>query len=297
MKGFAWRTSAIGFFSLAFLLPFQNCGKLSSLQGGENSASSHSAPHIMRTSSVESLNTDINFRVFDEKLSASALFNWTFKLDNVSSGCAPKTASNASTFVLNCSAPGSLKVTVEITDAGVSQSLTYATILQAPANGNEIPLEVVFEIPNGTGDASWNTAAARVEVFVGQKLKLKNMDSGNHQLHTGGRPCPHGNAIAPGATVDCVVSQSYNPTTNGRVYDHDDGTNAIFNVIAYDGAALYAQNCASCHTALASSTVRMAKVSQILAARSSKPAMMQVAGLQALTRRQIEAISYALGGR
>ncbi len=297
MKDFVWRTGAIALFGLTFILPFQNCAKLSSLKGGEASSSSHGVPHIMRTSSVESLNTDINFRVFDERLSTSALFNWTFKLDNVASGCAPKTASNASTFILNCSAPGSLKVTVEITDAGVTQSLSYSTILQTPSSGNEIPMDVVFEIPNGTGDASWNTAATRVETFVGQKLKLKNMDSGNHQLHTNGKPCPHGNSIAPGATVDCVISQAYNPTADGTVYDHDDGTTARFNLIAYNGATLYAQNCAGCHTALATSTVPMAKVSSILAARSSKPAMMGNAAVQALTRRQIEAISYALGAR
>lgn len=251
----------------------------------------------MRTSSVESLNVDITFRVHDESLPASVQYDWTYKLDGASSGCTPKSAANASTYVLNCSSAGNLKVTVTITGSGEPQTLAYDTVLQSPASGQEIPMEIVFEIPNGTNDSSWNSAAALVETFVGQKLKLKNMDSDAHQLHTGGRPCPHGNSIAPGATVDCVIGQAYDRATNGPVYDHFDGPSAEFHVVAYNGATLYANTCAGCHGALATSQRAGAKVSQILSARASIPDMMSNPAVQALTRRQIEAISYALGGR
>lgn len=251
----------------------------------------------MRMSSVEALNTDISFRVHDESLPTTVQFNWSFTLDGAASGCTPKTGANASTYVLNCTAPGALKVTVSVDNSGEILNLSYSTNLQAPVNGNEIPMEIVFEIPPGTNASPWNTTATRVETFVGQRLRLKNMDSSEHQLHTNGRPCPHGNLIPPGGMADCVISQSYSRAANGAVYDHNEGTAAEFHLVAYDGAALYATNCASCHGALASSAVRNAKVSQILSARASVPAMLGVPGLQALTRRQIEAISYALGGR
>ncbi len=248
-------------------------------------------------SSVEALNVDISFRVHDESLPTTVQFNWSYTLDGAAMGCTPKTGANASTFVLNCSSAGALKVNVSVNNAGEILNLSYSTNLQAPTNSNEIPMQIVFEIPSGTGTNPWNTAATRVETFVGQTLKLKNMDSSPRQLHTNGRPCPHGNLIPSGGMADCVISQSYSRAANGAVYDHNEGTAAEFHLVAYDGAALYATNCAGCHGALASSAHRNAKVSQILSARASAPAMVGNAAVQALTRRQIEAISYALGGR
>ena len=283
--------------TLVLVLSFQNCGKLAASKVGSASASSHSNPHIMRVSSVEALNTDISFRVHDESLPTSVQFNWSFTINGTTTGCAPKTGSNASTFVLNCTSAGTLKVMVSVDNAGEILNLNYSTNLQAPANGNEIPMEIVFEIPPGTNASPWNTAATRVETFVGQRLRLRNMDSNEHQLHTNGRPCPHGNLIPPGGMADCVISQSYSRAANGAIYDHNEGTAAEFHLVAYDGAALYQTNCAGCHGALASSVVRNAKVSQILSARTRAPAMVGNAAVQALTRRQIEAISYALGGR
>jgi mono/diheme cytochrome c family protein len=61
-----------------------------------------------------------------------------------------------------------------------------------------------------------------------------------------------------------------------------------------DGPTLYAQNCQSCHGALASSEVRGASASKIQQAINSKS---QMAGLKSLTTTQIQAIAAALSGR
>ena len=55
--------------------------------------------------------------------------------------------------------------------------------------------------------------------------------------------------------------------------------------------------CAGCHGALSSSTKLGRKPSVINTARGSVPDMMGQQAVMALTQREVEAISYVLGGR
>lgn len=333
----ARRNGALVAAAVFLLFGFQNCGKLSTLKSSETVSASHDhgAPHIMRTSSTEAINTDISFSVHDESLSSSAKFNWSYTLNGGTTGCMPKSALNLVSFVINCSSPGQLKVIASVTEGADIQNLIYTASLAAPVPmpapapppvpgpgpapapgpapvpapvpvpvpvpvpaptpGAEISLTVNFEIAAGNGGNSWNSAATMVETFVGQTLKIKNSDSVVHQMHTNGRPCGHGNTIAPGATGDCVISQTYTRAANGNLYDHNLGGD--FYMVAYSGAALYQTNCQSCHGAMVSSQLLNRKVSEILNARATVGAMVSNAAVQGLTRRQIEAISFALGGR
>ena len=43
-----------------------------------------------------------------------------------------------------------------------------------------------FRIPSGTGSHMWNTKDSLLEVHVGDTLRIYNVDSVNHQLHTSG---------------------------------------------------------------------------------------------------------------
>jgi len=56
--------------------------------------------------------------------------------------------------------------------------------------------EVVFLIKPGTGGGSWNSPSSTVKLKRGQKLRLVNMDSVKHQLHTNGAPFEHGGVLA-----------------------------------------------------------------------------------------------------
>jgi hypothetical protein len=82
---------------------------------------------------------------------------------------------------------------------------------------NRDPNIVEFRIPAGTGRNAWNTKATEIVAKVGQTVRIYNDDSRVHQLHTNGAPCGHGNAIQPGSSGDCVVTQPYSGTP---LYDH-----------------------------------------------------------------------------
>lgn len=86
------------------------------------------------------------------------------------------------------------------------------------------PNIVEFRIKAGTGNGGWNTQAEMIEVKVGQTIRIYNDDTIVHRLHTGGRPCPHGQNIPVGGTADCVVTQTFDSTTSNAVYDHIAGT-------------------------------------------------------------------------
>lgn len=88
--------------------------------------------------------------------------------------------------------------------------------------------EVYFEIPAGTAEMAkdWNESTQPVIAEVGDVLIIKNMDSAPHQLHTDGRPCEHGDPMAPnGGTWSCVLTQEYdafneaNPTRDHYNYE------------------------------------------------------------------------------
>lgn len=102
-----------------------------------------------------------------------------------------------------------------------------------PVTPPEDPNVVVFRIKAGTGSAPWNTAQEIVQVKVGQTLRIINDDTINHRLHTGGAPCNHGTAFAPGAAFNCVVSKAFDSSvTPGGLYDHVAGPTARFYVKA-----------------------------------------------------------------
>jgi hypothetical protein len=297
---------------------FQNCAK--SFQAGteaQDSASlgstgNHNTPHINPVSAKLEPNTDMEFSVFAEALLPSTSYEWSHTL-NGSASCTLKNGNKATTYIINCAQAGALvvKVTafegstpVVIPNYSLTLSMTPPAATPTPAPGatpvagSEINLTVNFAIAAGTNSSPWNTTATMVETFVGQTLKITNNDTVVHQYHTNGKPCGHGAAMkASGGTTNCVVSKAYNYATDGTLYDHNLGTKAAFYMVAYDGAALYTQNCASCHGALASSTKKGAQVSRIKNALGSVSQMSTNANLMKLTQRQIEAISFALGGK
>jgi len=156
-----------------------------------------------------------------------------------------------------------------------------------PTGGADI---VVFRIPAGTNNQPWNTLGTAVRVFVGQTLRIINDDTVNHRLHTGGSPCPHQPASSPpGGFYDCVIASAVNAAA-GSLYDHNFGNNAKFYVNAYNGGQLYANNCASCHGPLATSTKRNDTAAAIRSAIMTVP---QMQGLN-LTDDQLAAIAYSL---
>jgi hypothetical protein len=71
--------------------------------------------------------------------------------------------------------------------------------------------EVVFTIPADIGDTDkdWNTAENPVLAHVGDTFTLVNGDSVTHQLHTPGRPFPHGDEIEAGASAQYLVESPY----------------------------------------------------------------------------------------
>ena len=289
---------------------FQNCAKNFAVNeenssGNSNlgSAGNHQTPHINPVSTKLEPNTDMEFSVFAEALLPSTSYEWSHTLNGTASACVLKNGNKATSYIINCAQAGALVVKVNALEGNTpvtipNYSLTLAAGSTTPTpSGNEINLQVNFSIAAGTNMNPWNTTATAVETFIGQTLKITNNDSIVHQFHTDGKPCGHGNAINPGASTNCVIASAYSYTTNGPLYDHNIGTKAAFYVIAYDGAALYTQNCASCHNTLASSTKKGARVSQIKNALGAVPQMSSNANLLKLTQRQIEAISFALGGK
>lgn len=277
--------------ALGFLSLFQNCGEYRGYKKDDLSSQNHEQPQLNRLTNSDALNVDMRFEAYGA--AGSALYQWSYTLNGAASGCMEKGSNSATTYTINCTQAGPLVVSLRLTQYGATQTLTYSTTLNANSSGGDIPLEVVFEIPAGTNNSPWNTPATKVETFVGQTLKLKNMDSSNHQLHTNNRPCGHGNAIPPGGMVDCVISQTYDRSVNGAIYDHIDGTTAEFYLVAYSGAELYATNCQSCHNSLAMSEYRQATVTQITNAIQNVNAM-KIPSLMNLTLRQKQAIAHAL---
>jgi hypothetical protein len=160
--------------------------------------------------------------------------------------------------------------------------------------GTEVPVMESFAILPATGSGAWNAMTSPMVVYVGQTLRITNNDTVNHQLHTGGKPCPHqSNAAAPGGFYDCVISAETTGTATMKdysLYDHALGTASKFYVRVYDGPRLYDQKCASCHGALASSAVKGGTVSTISWAQQN---VSQMAGVT-LTAEEREALEIAL---
>ncbi len=288
---------------------FQNCSQSFKIDDGDaagtsnlGSSANHDTPHITAVSTKMEPNIDMEFSVFADALLPSTSYEWSHTLNGTPSACTLKNGNKATTYIINCAQAGSLVVKTNALEGNTPITIApyTLTLMASPGPGtptNEINLQVNFSIPAGTGATPWNTTATAVETFVGQTLKFTNDDAVDHQLHTGGKPCPHGSAMSPGASTNCVISTAYDYKTDGSLYDHNLGTKSPFFMVAYDGSALYTANCASCHGALASSARKGARVSQIKNALSTVPQMSTNTNLMKLTQRQIEAISFALGGK
>jgi hypothetical protein len=87
------------------------------------------------------------------------------------------------------------------------------TMPSTPVMTNPMTLpdgNVVYRIPDGTGNKDWNPRDKPIKVARGKTLKLidddKSVASG-HWLHTAGQPCPHG-LRAIGEGFDCVISNN-----------------------------------------------------------------------------------------
>jgi hypothetical protein len=98
-----------------------------------------------------------------------------------------------------------------------------------PAHGQPAPATVVFRIPSGTGQRAWNDGSSRVIAKVGDTLRIVNDDSVGHRLHTAGRPFPHPETdIFPGGSADFVLQTTFDPSADGPLTDHAQGSQALF---------------------------------------------------------------------
>ena len=284
------------------LMFFQNCGEGFVAQRVRNSDSEKPANYLSSVSNQLEPGRDVEFALTSDTVSGSAQYQWSHKFNGISGFCVEKNANQGLTYVVNCAINGDLQINLTVSDQGVAKVVEpVIAALVAPAlplvAPNEIQVTLSFEIPAGTGVAPWNSAVAPFEVFVGQALRIQNSDSVSHQLKTNGRPCISTLDIGPGQIGNCLIKQSYSRSTNGGIYDAAGGPGAPFFAVSYDGFQLYAQTCSGCHGNLADSGKQGRRPSALLAARTTVPAMMAQSAVMNLTPRQIEAISYVLGGR
>ncbi len=297
MKGFMIAAGAV------MMVFFQNCGEgFVAQKPVSESSSGKSTTYLSSVSNLLEPGRNVEFNLTSDSVSGSALYEWSHKFNGISSFCTERSGNRGITYVLSCASNGDLQINLAVTENGVTKLIepVVAGLVAPPVplqGINEILMTLSFEIPDGTGVAPWNSAVAPMEVFVGQALRIQNLDTVKHQLKTSGRPCVSTLAIGPGETGNCLIKQSYNRSTNGGIHDADGGPGAPFFAVAYDGIQLYAQSCAGCHGGLANSTVLGKRPSAIYTARAGVAAMIGSPVVQSLTPRQIEAISYILGGR
>src|SRR5262245_50451183 len=77
----------------------------------------------------------------------------------------------------------------EVSTDGGSGVMTAAATSLEPERAAHV---VEFRIAQGTGTNSWNTEETKVEVKVGDILRIINDDDVVHRLHTDeDRPCAH----------------------------------------------------------------------------------------------------------
>lgn len=277
------------------LVSFQNCGKqFETVTEEENQAGSlanhDNTPHVTQVSKTLALGQDMEFAVFRATLSDNASFQWTNSLNGVDGGCLVKSKSNAANYIINCAKEGTLTITLVAWDNNKRFQLPVLSS-KVGAAGATSTMTVTFTIPPNTGTGPWNSTGNLIETYVGQTLEVTNGDNVNHCMHTGGSPCPHGTAFAPGQKATCVITKPY-AATNG-VYDHI--SNGGISIVAYDPTVLYQTYCARCHGVLSATTKRGRTAAQISTAITNVGAMnMATENLGKLTRRQIEAIAFAI---
>lgn len=226
-------------------------------------------------------------------------------------GCVLKAGTGPETRFVNCVSSG--RVTIQTTAIWTDGTTTVlasdrtTSPLIIDACGVSNANRTVFRIPNGTGTAAWNTAAAPVGMPIGMTLRICNDDSVSHQLMTtGGSPCASQAApMAKGAFYECVIANGNNTNaTTGAfngMYDAIAGTSAVFYVRPYNGVALYAdttkssngQSCVSCHNAFANSEKKGASATAISSAIASNSGGMGIYNGR-LTADELKALSFSL---
>ena len=316
-KRFGWILGVV--IGLGLIFGFQNCGNgFSALDGAGNLSSSSSSGGGVNTLAIAPMAVtaalytveDLTFKLSGALANSASTIKWS----NIFSGTTPCTQdvneADPTQYGLNCSVPGTLVVNVSaIDDSGVLNSRSFTG--QVLANPNPSPSggeAATFAITAGTGGKSWNAATAPIELYIGMTLTIKNADTISHQLHVdrydanpamNGHPCAHEvDPMAPGGSYDCVVTKAYNPATDPVIYDHNAGPTARFYLVAYDGAALYSTNCASCHGPIKTSNVSVGITCPgITSAITSVAKMKNVVSLASLTLVQKKAIAFALKNR
>ena len=98
-----------------------------------------------------------------------------------------------------------------------------------PPPGPLPPTLVEFQIGQGVGVGAWNLAADPVVAHVGDTLRIHNFDGVPHQPHTPGRPFAHPSMpIVPGASMDFVLTSTFDPVHDGPLTDHLGGPTSQF---------------------------------------------------------------------
>ncbi|MGE0172907.1 MAG: hypothetical protein AB7T49_08985 [Oligoflexales bacterium] len=129
--------------------------------------------------------------------------------------------------------PGNEVATDDKQDEATDDTADDATDDQTPPPAAPPPADpniVAFSIVAGTGTNAYNQKATPVTVKVGMTLRVTNNDTVAHRIHTGGAPFPHGEMIAPGATVDYPIAAAVDITNLNQppTYDHISGQAAMF---------------------------------------------------------------------
>jgi len=123
---------------------------------------------------------------------------------------------------------GTTTTTTTTTGGGEEETEEDVPPLAAPPATPPASNTVEFRITAGTANGEWNNTATMVSLKVGQRLRIINNDTVNHQLHTPETPFAHGNIIPPGGMAEYTVTTLFNPYPNGdvtqtrsRLYDHN----------------------------------------------------------------------------
>ena len=108
-----------------------------------------------------------------------------------------------------------------------------STIIRRERDGQAGPVPpehfVEFHLPDGTGNAPWNTRESAVVATVGDTLRIVNDDEVPHRPHTSGVPFPHAQAdITPGQSANFALTATLTPSPMARSRIHDFGPGALF---------------------------------------------------------------------
>jgi hypothetical protein len=282
MYSFRFQKISVLLFSIASMVLFQNCGAgfevdsksanrelgssnngTTNTGGSPSGGSSTTAPAIDTSalgirffdsaqtliSSGVALTAGQDYNLFASGYAATQTLSWSLPANTA--GCVLTTQPTTPfTATFRCSTAGS--ASIQLAARNIDGTLKTATLqhTMGPSTPDYCSSVVgakpaaVFRISAGTAGSAWNSAASPMSVAVGQTLRICNDDSNNHQLKTQGTPCAtQPTAMARGQIYDCLVTS----TSTGGLSDALTG--GSFSLVAFDGRALFATNCANCHGA------------------------------------------------